>query len=427
MIGLLLFTIPLNGALFSRSAKLRHVYLTWQNDPCRTITINVHGINTPSKLTVYYDTQPRFSKISRYCHKAKGFGHQKIRLPDDRMIYHVELKDLIPGTTYYFTVGDQSRSYCGEIRFRTVPGETGPLLFVEGGDWENTPAAEALAKKAAALSPYAALLGGDYPSHVYGLGDYEKWDHWLDVYRRSMITPEGHLIPMVMAVGNHEVTGGFGQSKEKAPFFFHYFRQGNTKESYFNLTIGERVSLFVLDSGHAAQHDGPQLEWFEEQLEKVKEVPIKIAIYHVPLFPSIRFAKKDLTYRTFYSAVELWKGRLVANKLYSSQSCQGRKYWLPLFDKYNFTACFEHHDQTLKRTKLIREGKEAIKGTVYLGDGGWGSEEQHPPLQGYFNNYFAALQGKVHFFWAIEIDEDKITYVAMTPSGRVVDHFIQKR
>ena len=217
--------MPLNAAFFNKPAKLRHIYLTWQHDPCRTITVNVHGINTPSKLFIYYDTKPHFSRIHLYGHKASGLGKKKIHLPDGRTIYHIELNNLEPSETYYFTIGNRYRSYGGEIRFRTVPDDGRPLLFVEGGDWENTPEAELLAKRAASLSPYAAFLGGDYPSYVYGLSDYEKWDHWLDVYRRCMMTPEGYCIPMVMAIGNHEVIGGFGQSKQQSPFFFHYFLQ----------------------------------------------------------------------------------------------------------------------------------------------------------------------------------------------------------
>lgn len=389
------------------------------------MTINVHGINTPSELTVYYDTKPHFSRIARYPKKVSKSGHRKVRLPDGRTIYHIELDDLEVGTTYYFTIGNRYRAYCHEMRFRTIPDDDRPLLFVEGGDWENTPAAEALAKKAAALNPYAALLGGDYPSLVFGLDDYDKWDYWLDVYTQCMITEEKHLIPMIMAVGNHEVVGGYGQPKEQVPFFFHYFPQGNNGESYFSLSLGKRIQLFVLDSGHIASHEGEQLKWLEKELEQSKDIPIKMGLYHVPLFPSFRFAEKDMTCRALFGAIELCKGRLAAHKIFSYESEQGRKHWLPLFDHYHFTTCFEHHDQTLKRTKLLRNGKEDPKGTLYLGDGGWGPEIQYNPIQGYFHNYFAALQGKVHFFWAIEIESDKITYVAMTPSGRVIDHYVQ--
>lgn len=405
---------------------LRHVYLTWQRDPCHTITINIQGLKTPEELIVYYDTQPRHSKIYEYAHKISGLGTKFTQLPDGRYLYHIELTHLASGTTYYFTIGDKIHAFGSEKSFRTIPDDDRPFLIIEGGDWENSAAAETLAAKAASLSPYAVWLGGDYPSHVYGVGDYEKWDYWLDVYSRTMVTPEGVLIPMVMAIGNHEVIGGFNQPKEQAPFFFHYFKQGDTGESYFSLPFGKHVHLMILDSGHTAIHGGKQKNWLKEELKKTSKVPIRIALYHVPLFPSVRFAEKDMIYSSIYGVVELWKDQNTANKLFSQESFYGRRHWLPLFDAYELTVAFEHHDQTLKRTKLIRRGKEDPKGTLYLGDGGWGPEVQYPPIQGYFHNYFANLQGKEHFFWAVTIDPKKITYHAITASGKVIDRFVQK-
>ncbi|MCH9627670.1 MAG: hypothetical protein S4CHLAM2_13120 [Chlamydiales bacterium] len=412
---------PLHGA-----PTLRHLYLTWQRDPSRTITLNIHGINTPETLHVYYDTEPHHSKIGRYAHKVQGSGAVFQQLPDGRRLYHIELPGLQPATAYYFTVGDSRRAYGNEQSFRTIAEKSEKLLIVEGGDWENTRSAEALAKKAASLDPHAVWLGGDYPSSVHGLRDYKKWDHWLDVYTRSMVTSEGHLIPLVMAIGNHEVLGGFNQPKTQAPFFFRYFKQGDTEESYFSLPFGDAVQLIVLDSGHTAPHAGEQTLWLEETLKKASHKPVKVALYHVPLYPSIRFAEKGLSYRSTRGFVELVKGKNSANKLFSKESQEGRRFWLPLFDQYRLTAAFEHHDQTLKRTKLLRHGREDPTGTLYLGDGGWGPKVQFPTLQGYFQNYFAHLQGKQHFFWVMEVKEGEITYVALTASGQVLDRFTQK-
>lgn len=346
-------------------------------------------------------------------------------MPDGRILYQVELTDLQPGQTYYFAVGDLLRFYSKEFQFCTVPDDGTPLVFVEGGDWENTPEAEALAQKAASMSPMAALLGGDYPSQVFGARDYRKWDKWLDVYQKTMITPEGNLIPMVMAIGNHEVVGGFGQKKEQARFFFHYFKQGDTGESYFSLPFGKHMRLFVLDSGHTAPHGSKQKEWLASELQKNGNTPVKMAIYHVPLFPSIHFPEKDLPYRSFYGLVKCFKGKPIADKLFSNESFEGRKHWLPLFDQYALTVAFEHHDQTLKRTKQLKNGKEDPRGTLYLGDGGWGSVIQYPPIQGYFQRIFSSLQGKEHFFWLVEVNEKTIQYHAIDASGKVLDQYLQ--
>ncbi len=389
------------------------------------MTINVQGIKTPSSLTIHYDTEPHQGYALLYRFSTSGQGYRTVILPDGRTLYHVELTDLMPGTQYYFTVGDGMRSFTSELSFRTIPAE-GSLLFIEGGDWENTPAAVSLAKKAGTLNPNAVLLGGDYPSSVDRVADYRKWDTWLDVYKEYMVTTDGCLIPLVMAIGNHEVIGGFDRTKEDVPFFLHYFKQGSTGESYFSLPFGKRLHLFVLDSGHATPHDAAQGEWLRDAFEKTKSVPIKMALYHVPLFPSIRFADRDAIYRSFYGVVEFCNGVKSASRLFSPKSYEGRRHWMPLFDAYGLTVAFEHHDQTLKRTKLLRNGREDPRGTLYLGDGGWGPKVQYPPIQGYFHSFFANLQGKVHFFWVVSVEKERIVYSATTASGKILDQFTQK-
>lgn len=417
-------TVPSNPVINHTPPNTRHVYLTWQHDPSRTITFNVHGINLPSEITVYYDTKPHGRQLSSYSFFKRGEEITSLSLPDGRKLYQIELTALSPGTSYYCMIGDRFRTYGKEISFRTIP-EKGTLVFVEGGDWENTPQAQKVAEQAAKCNPVAVLLGGDYPSQVFGTADFEKWDIWLDTYTEKMVTEQGHLIPMVMAIGNHEVIGGFGQTKEQAPFFFHYFCQGDTQKSYFSLPFGERVRVFVLDSGHTSLHDGEQLEWLANELACSDHFPIKMALYHVPLFPSIRFSKKNMFYRVAFGLVSCIKDRPAALKLYSKESALGRKYWLPLFDQYELTVAFEHHDQALKRTKCLRFRKEDPFGTVYLGDGGWGSEYQYAPIQGYFHQYFSALQGKKHFFWKVVVEEDRITYEAISALGNVIDRFCQ--
>lgn len=405
---------------------MRHVYLTWQHNPSKTITVNVHGLKTPADLFIHYDTRPCLALGGPYAYKCAASGRLLSFLPGERRLYQIELTDLDPGQTYYFAIGDDYlHFYSREFQFKTIPDDGSPLLFVEGGDWENTAEAAALAKQAASLSPLAALLGGDYPSQVFSAKDYRKWDAWLDVYQETMVTPEGNLIPMVMAIGNHEVVGGFGKQKEHAPFFFHYFKQGETGESYFSLPFGKHMHLFVLDSGHTTSQSGKQKEWLTGELQKHQHIPIKMAIYHVPLFPSIHFSEKDLAYRSFYGLVKCLKGKIIADKLFSKESLEGRRHWLPLFDQYALSVAFEHHDQTLKRTKQLRNGREDSQGTLFLGDGGWGSVIQYHPIQGYFHRIFAYLQGKEHFFWLVEARSDSIHYQAMDASGKVLDHYLQ--
>ena len=97
----------------------------------------------------------------------------------------------------------------------------------------------------------------------------------------------------------------------------------------------------------------------------------------------------------------------------------------PLFDKYNLTVAFEHHEHCLKRSKPIKNDKIASNGTVYLGDGALGPHDQHTPIQNFIKDYFAKTIGYIHFFWLVEIREDHIRYRAVGSHGRTVDEYIQ--
>ena len=48
------------------------------------------------------------------------------------------------------------------------------------------------------------------------------------------------------------------------------------------------MSIILLDSGHTHPVGGQQAEWLKNTLEAREKIPYKIAIYHVPAFPSVR-------------------------------------------------------------------------------------------------------------------------------------------
>lgn len=314
-------------------------------------------------------------------------------LPDKRRIYHFHLAQLEPDTEYVFSVADATGS------FRTLAFEP-PYRFIEGGDFENTVEAETLTKLAATYEPQAVFLGGDYPSTVLSSADYSKWDRWLDTYTKYL-----GMTPLVMAIGNHEVIGGYNQPKEQAPFFFHYFRTEKNPESYYTIPLGEKHQLYILDSGHHASHQ-IQAEWLKANLQE----RTNIALYHVPLFPSVRFPNKGLACHLAQKGAHIFKKK---GCLFSPESYSGQQHWLPIF-KEKIDIAFEHHDQTLKRTK-------AIGRTTYLGDGGWGCLRQTKPLQGLFHNYFVTLLGHKHFFWLIDIQDKNIITSAISVSNKQLD------
>jgi acid phosphatase type 7 len=417
------FLILLPSCFFASS--IRHLYLTWQRENTSTnITVNIHTINNVDEIDLYYDVESKTNSLLPYkLHKhSKGKHFFK-----DRYIFHIELEDLIPGKTYYFTLKTSLDSFSEEKKFTTIPSSFESLRLIEGGDWENPSEAIKLCKVAAKYNPQAIILGGDYPDNVYSLEDYLKWDRWLDSYSSNLIPEDGRLIPLILAIGNHDVVGGFNQTCFDAPFYFNYFPQSQYKnESFFLKFFGDDIALFILDSGHCYEYFGEQYNWLKTNLQANRNKPIKIAIYHVPIFPSVRFSDENFSYRLLFPLAKFSYKNLNFSMLLSNQSLQGKKYWLPLFDKYELTAAFEHHDHTLKRTKPIRFGMIHPNGTVYLGDGGWSPKIQYIPIQSYLSTYFAKCLGHVQFFWLIEVTKNKILYRAISQNNEIIDEYVQK-
>lgn len=406
-------------------SSIRHIYLTWQKEnTSNNITINVHTINNIDELEIFYDTESRKSKQEpyRFYQRAKGKHFLK-----DRNIFHIELLNLDPGKVYYFTIGNVIDGFSKEKKFKTIPVSFDSLRLIEGGDWEQPSEAIKLCEIAAKYNPDAILLGGDYPDEVYSTHDFKKWDMWLDSYCKNMITEDGLIIPLILAMGNHDVVGGFDQTPENSPFFFNYFPQTESeKQSFFLKFLGNDIILLVLDSGHCSPYFGNQYEWLKKRLKSNRDIPIKLALYHVPIFPSVRFTHENLSFKILYPLAKLSHKNIDLSMLLCCQSTEGKKYWLPLFDKYKLTAAFEHHDHTLKRTKPIRFGMIHPYGTVYLGDGGWAPKIQCAPLQSYLSSYFAKCCGYLQFFWLIDIKKDKICYKAISKNNQVIDEYTQK-
>src|SRR5690606_36292065 len=110
----------------------------------------------------------------------------------------------------------------------------------------------------------------------------------------------------------------------------------------FVRSLGGLASLVVLDTSHIQPH-AAQAAFLDDALVKARNKPFSFALYHVPLFPSVRHFDKG-------------------------PSDEGRRHWLPLFDQHALTVAFENHDHALKRTPPLKGGVPAA-GTLPLSGG----------------------------------------------------------
>lgn len=317
---------------------------------------------------------------------AKPFGaHSGL------FVYRASFNELKPGGEYALRVGGPDAM---PQRFRTAPATLDePFVFAEGGDVGTGRKVAPLHKIAGSWSPRFGLIGGDC---AYANGRTPHlWVKFLRLWRENMVDPDGRLIPMLCAIGNHEVDGSWGQPRERSPFFLALFDGLYPEHSYAAVDFGDYMSLVLLDSGHLSSH-GSQTEWLDATLAQRSEVPHLFTAYHVPAYPSHRdFDGK-------YSEL-------------------ARRFWVPLFEKHGVDVSFEHHDHTYKRTHRLTAGVPDPNGVLYMGDGAWGvtARELRTPEE---RPYLAKSASASHVI-RVTLDGDQRNFLAVDHEGNVIDQY----
>ena len=362
------------------------LFLTWQRDPTTTMTIQWVG-----------DQKDAADRPILYAKHGVSLWHSQTGTArpfpqTDRWIFRTELTGLEPGTDYRFRVGHDSP----EHRFRTMPSKaTNTIHFVSGGDSGTGQHAVHTNHVAAAQSPLFVVLGGDiaYENGKSAATFYE----FLTNYSRDLRDDHGRLIPLLGCLGNHEVRGGYNGSRKDAPFFYSFFDGLFRETGYASLEFGDYLSLIFLDTNHTSPIEGAQTDWLARTLKEREDFPTVFVFNHVPSYPS---------FRPFKYAIGESGGE------------KSRKHWVPLFERYNVDAVFEHHDHTFKRTHPMLDGRVNDNGIVYLGDGSWGkirrpeTPEQRPYL---------AVTDEAYHLSVHRIEGRQRFHVALSDVGRVVD------
>ena len=184
-----------------------NVLLTWRGDTATTMTVNFQSAAEVVGV-VHYDTESRDGAPEEYARSVEA-EPRRIGGIDGRWFYTAELTGLEPGGTYYFVAGNEETGYSREHKFKTLP-ESGPVRFAEGGDQSVLFRARKLMRIAASHEPDFAVIGGDI---AYANGNEDSlwvWDLWMFHYRHEFVTPDGYLVPLMFAIGNHEVNDSDG-------------------------------------------------------------------------------------------------------------------------------------------------------------------------------------------------------------------------
>lgn len=321
----------------------------------------------------------------------------------NRYVNVAYLTNLNSSTTYYFAVGEAENfeSYSNIFKFKTTPSYLSKdeyLNFTSGGDLGLTETTEKLMKMAVDKEPGFIMFGGDL-AYANGIPScYRRWDIWLNIWFEYSISPSGNMIPMLTSIGNHEA-GGFDQPRTNAPFYNSYF----VHQSLNNISYIDRPTyqfydvsgslILALDSGIVTS--------VEQQnnfiLSNIKNDYLwKMAIYHAPMYPSVR-------------------------SYYNSLSSSMRQNWGKLFDQFNLDLSFENHDHAYKRTFPIYNEQPASNGTVYIGDGSMGVVPRDPDSISQRN--YLAISKSLSFFIFVQISQTNISIFSIDSSGNTFDSY----
>lgn len=365
------------------------LFLTWQRDPTTTMTIQWVGtVGETSDPNVYYS--------------AASESVQQKQLPilkpypmSDLKVFRAELINLKPGTDYQFRIGKFSPTY----RFRTMPSRsTNSIPFISGGDCGVNLHTVANNIQAARQDPFFAVIGGDL-----GYDNGRSIDislGFLKNYSKNMVARDGRLIPMIPCIGNHEVDGGYGKPREKAPFYYALFDGLYPDTGYATLDFGDYLSLVLLDTGHTSAIGGDQAAWLDKTLKARVDHPHVMVVNHVPAYPSFRNPGED------------------TDKAKEGTGFGNRKHWVPLFDKYRVPVVLEHHEHTFKRTRHLLDGRANDGGVLYLGDGSWG--RLRTPTKPEKLPYLAVTSRDYHLTLH-RIEGQERFHVAIDEHGRIMD------
>ena len=368
------------------------LYLTWQRDPATTMTVLWQTVDE-AKTEVHF----RRAGSTNAWQAVPGQQHP---VPGSIRTRHaVELTGLSPRTDYEFCFWPGERAF----RFRTLPQDLSqPVRFVNGGDvyherqWMDT-----MNELAGKLDPAFVVLGGDL-AYTHGgtnkVENMERWEAYFDSWKQKAVTPDGRLVPMVVTIGNHEVTSLL-KTPPAETFAYYAFFPFPGPQGYNVLDFGRYLSLFLLDSAHVHPVEGAQRAWLERTLADRQRVTHRIPVYHVPAWPS-------------YRPVD------------GSVSQKIRDQWCPLFEQHGVKLAFEHHDHAFKRTVPIRGGKPDPTGITYLGDGAWGVKLRNPdPAK---PRWYIAKAGMIRHLYLVTLYPKARHVLAINEHGQIFDELYQE-
>ncbi len=386
---LLLFMVCITPLSAKSKVQYPLVYLTWNNDPTTTMTVQWVTSKKDKSNALSYQIVKK-AKSKNYINVN---GYFRLMPQNEPYIIHrVELDSLEPDTMYEFSLGKEKKTY----RFKTMPKDlNSPVRFVVGGDGYSNKLERfrKMCARAGKQNPRFAVMGGDIAYSApkkKGEDDFYQWGKFLTCWMQEMKDADGCLIPILAGIGNHEVIGRYKCSPDDAPFYYALFER-----AYYDVSFGTYLHFVFLDSNHTHPIVGNQTFWLDKVLCSHQHFTHKMAICHVGPYPSTGSFKLKIRKEI-------------------------RAHWVPIFEKYGLNVLFENHDHAYKRTYPLLQGKIDPRGVVYIGDGSWGVNPRKTVDRPYLAHRASEQQVTV-----VELTKTSRTFYAVNVDGKIIDSYAQ--
>lgn len=400
--------------------RVLHPRIYWTENPQSEAIISwtSTGVSEDVSHTVWVSTSPEVqsSKENKWEFSIHEVVSGKIDLEtEDKLVgvkeayyQHASLHSLKPNTTYYFKFC--SDNVCSPVyHFITAPdkGEGVKLLF--GGDSrtgspttgiDTHPASHSARRE---MNTFIAGLVEKDPAilaliHGADYGMTASWWHlwyWFADHELT-ITKDNRVIPLIISQGNHDHAKGFYQN-----FMLPNIKKAPLEAYYYTTVFSKDIALITLNTEKSMA--GDQLDWLEKEIkEKRAQHPWLLIQYHRPAFPAVKsFDREDFA--------------------------KVRRYWVPLFEKYQADLILESDGHALKKTAPIKGEKiDRDSGIVYIGEGGLGvPQRKADPERWYFQE--GGYASGHHHVWLLEFKAKQLDVKALGIKGEELVRFSQPR